>query len=285
MAVKNIAILGTGNIGTDLLIKVLRSNNLKCEAFVGRNLQSNGLLKASSLGVNVSDRGIEYLVDIQDRYEYVFDATSAKSHYEHSKIFSNLGKKVIDLTPAKIGPMCVPCIDISDVNKFGNVNMITCGGQASLPIAHAIYKSRQKIDYIEVVSNIASRSAGPATRQNLDEYIKTTEEALKFFTHANKVKAILNLNPSEPAIHMQTTIMAKMLEPDLALIKKDIKIMETKVREYVPGYELIVGPLLDNGRIFVTVRVKGLGDYLPSYAGNLDIINCAAVAVVEKMDN
>ncbi|EDZ64852.1 acetaldehyde dehydrogenase (acetylating) [beta proteobacterium KB13] len=278
-----IAILGTGNIGTDLLIKVLKSSYLECVAFVGRNLNSSGMLRAASLGVNISDKGIIYLEENKRLYDFVFDATSAKSHLINSKVFSKLKKKVIDLTPAKIGPMCVPSISVSDFVEHGNVNMISCGGQASIPIAYAITNfGKDDVEYIEVVSNIASRSAGPATRQNLDEYISTTEKGLSFFTNAKKVKAILNLNPAEPAIDMQTTILAKLKKTNLSEIKSNIDKIEKIVKTYVPGYKVIVGPLIDDSRVFVTVKVKGLGDYLPSFAGNLDIINCAAIAVAES---
>jgi acetaldehyde dehydrogenase len=160
--------------------------------------------------------------------------------------------------------------------------MITCGGQASIPIAYAIGQTQKDVEYIEVVSTIASRSAGPATRQNLDEYIKTTEDGIKQFSGAKHTKAILNLNPAEPCVNMQTTILAKTKDPDLSALKEFLSKIVKKIQTYVPGYELILGPIIENDRIVVMVRVKGLGDYLPQYAGNLDIINCAAVAMAEE---
>lgn len=277
-----VAILGTGNIGTDLLIKVLRSPYLECGAFVGRNLSSAGMMKASSLGVTVSAEGIDYFVKNPDCCDLVFDATSAKSHLEHAPILKKLNKLVIDLTPAKIGLMSIPSVNLLDSLDASNVNMITCGGQASIPVAYAIGQTHAEVDYIEVVSSIASRSAGPATRQNLDEYIKTTEDGLKEFSGAHRTKAILNLNPAEPCVDMQTTVFAKVKNPDIARLSELLSRMIDKIREYVPGYELLLGPIVENDRIVVMVRVRGLGDYLPAYAGNLDIINCAAVAMAEE---
>jgi acetaldehyde dehydrogenase len=160
--------------------------------------------------------------------------------------------------------------------------MVTCGGQASIPVAYAIGQTQGEVDYIEVVSSISSRSAGPATRQNLDEYIKTTEDGLKEFSGAVRTKAILNLNPAEPCVDMQTTIFAKVANPDIQKLTERLSLLVAKIRKYVPGYEIILGPIVENGRIVVMVRVRGLGDYLPAYAGNLDIINCAAIAMAEE---
>jgi acetaldehyde dehydrogenase len=277
-----VAIIGTGNIGTDLMVKIMRSEYLSLGAFVGRNFNSQGIRKAQQLGVNVSADGIDYIIKNPDCCDIVFDATSASAHFEHAPILKNLGKFVIDLTPAKIGTMCVPAVNIKECLEIKNVNMITCGGQASIPIAYAIGQTQKNIDYIEVVSAIASRSAGPATRLNLDEYIHTTEEGIKKFSGAKRTKAILNLNPATPCINMQTTIMAKVDKPDLAALDKMLTKLVSTVQGYVPGYKIVVGPTIENDRIFITVRVKGLGDYLPEYAGNLDIINCAALGIAEE---
>lgn len=277
-----VAILGSGNIGTDLLIKALRSPYFECGAFIGRNFSSPGMLKAQSLGVTVSAESIEYIRKNPDCCDLVFDATSAKDHAFHDPILKSLGKKVIDLTPAKVGPMCIPSVNMKECLNERNVNMVTCGGQASVPIAYAIGKSQQNVDYIEVISSIASRSAGPATRQNLDEYIHTTEEGLRVFSGAARTKAILNLNPAQPCINMQATIFAKVENPDLPKLNQVLAGIVENIRSYVPGYEVILGPIVENGRIVVMVRVRGLGDYLPSYAGNLDIINCAAIAMAEE---
>ena len=214
--------------------------------------------------------------------DLVFDATSAKAHKKHAPILSELGIKTIDLTPAKIGSMCIPVVNLIDSLGVKNVNMVTCGGQASIPIAYGIGKTQKDVEYIEVVSSIASKSAGPATRSNLDEYIGTTEQGISYFSGVTKVKAILNLNPAIPCINMQTTIFAKVKNPELIKLEDFLSPLIAGIVEYVPGYQLILGPTYENGRIVVMIKVKGLGDYLPEYAGNLDIINCAAIAMAEE---
>jgi acetaldehyde dehydrogenase len=278
-----IAILGSGNIATDLLIKTLRSPYLECGVFIGRNKESSGIAKAQSLGVPTSVRSIAHIINNPDCCEIVFDATSAKDHLIHAPILEDLGKVAIDLTPAKVGHLCVPAVNLDETLKYRNISMITCGGQASIPIAHAIGKVHGQVDYIEVISSVASLSAGPATRINLDEYLHTTEKGITLFSGAKKSKVILNLNPAQPCINMQTTILAKVKDPDIAGLKFEIERMVAAIQKYVPGYSLILGPTLENGRLVVMVRVIGLGDYLPAYAGNLDIINCAAIAVAERV--
>lgn len=274
-------VLGSGNIGADLMLKLKRSETLECTALVGRSLSSAGLARAVEEGIAVSPDGINFLQANAADYDIVFDATSAGAHYIHAPILENLGKFCIDLTPARVGPLCVPVVNLDDGLSGMNVNMVTCGGQASAPIAYALGQTQTDIDYVEVVSSIASRSAGPGTRQNLDEYIHTTEAALKSFSGARRSKAILNLNPATPCINMQTTVFAKVANPDIEALQIELDRIVAEVRRYVPGYEVLVGPKVDNGRIVVMVRVIGLGDYLPAYAGNLDIINCAAIAVAE----
>ncbi len=277
-----VAILGSGNIGTDLLIKIMRSPFLECVVFMGRNLFSNGMMKAKSLGINVYPEGIRYIKENPDCCDIVFDATSAKSHLDHAPILKQLGKFVIDLTPSRMGIMCIPIINMEHALMQKNVSMVTCGGQAAAPIAYALSKTQKDIDYVEVISSIASRSAGPATRFNIDEYIHTTEQAIQFCSGAKKTKAILNLNPAKPCVYMQTTIFAKVKSPQIETLRNKVKEITSEVQKYVPGYEIIIYPLLENDRIVTMVRVKGLGDYLPEYAGNLDIINCAALAVAEE---
>lgn len=280
-----VAIIGSGNIGTDLLIKVMRSQHLICTLFAGRSLLSTGMVRAKELGVTVSENGINAIVNEPDICDLVFDATSAHAHIEHWGILKALGKTVIDMTPAKLGSFCIPAINVLEClgNEPRNINMITCGGQSSIPIANAISIIHPHIDYIEVVSSIASRSAGPATRANLDEYIETTEEALMRFSGAKLTKAILILNPANPPIDMQTTIYAKISNPDILAIRRSVEDMVLKLKSYVPGYELIVPPTIDGDRVLTTIKVVGNGDYLPQYAGNLDIINCAAIAVAETI--
>ncbi|CAN7625845.1 acetaldehyde dehydrogenase (acetylating) [Pseudoduganella sp. LjRoot289] len=280
-----IAIIGSGNIGTDLLIKAMRSPHLTCTLFAGRNFNSAGMKRASQLGVPISDRGIEAIVDNPSICDLVFDATSAQAHVEHWAALDKLGKTVIDMTPAKLGEFCIPAINAQACLDAGgrNINMVTCGGQSSIPIAHAIGNVHADIEYVEVASSIASRSAGPATRANLDEYIETTEDALQRFSGARRAKAILILNPANPPIDMQTTIYAKITDPDLPAIRAAVEAMVEQLKTYVPGYQLIVPPTLDGGRVVTTIKVMGNGDYLPQYAGNLDIINCAAIAMAERL--
>ena len=278
------AILGSGNIGTDLLIKILRSRWLECPLFIGRNLNSAGLAKASSLGVRISDRGIQALIDEPGCCDLVIDATSALDHLRHWPILQKLGKTVIDMTPAKVGSMCVPAVNLEECLSQGNINMVTCGGQASIPIAYALGRAHDgNLDYVEIVSSIASRSAGPATRLNIDEYVETTEAALRQFSGSPRSKAILVLNPAVPCVNMQTTVFAKTAKPDMRRAKAEVEAIVKRIQSYVPGYQLLVGPLYENNRIVVMIRVQGLGDYLPKYSGNLDIINCAAIAVAEAL--
>jgi acetaldehyde dehydrogenase len=224
---------------------------------------------------------VDHILSSPGDYDIVFDATSAAAHHEHAPLLEKEGIVIVDLTPAQRGPLCVPSVNLDDTMTSINVNMVTCGGQASSPIAHALGATHDEIDYVEVVSSIASRSAGPATRRNLDEYIHTTEAALKLFSGASRTKAILNLNPAIPCINMQTTVFAKVAHPNLEAFSERLKAMVAEIQRYIPGYEVIVEPKLDNGRIVTMVRVIGRGDYLPAYAGNLDIINCAAIAVAE----
>jgi acetaldehyde dehydrogenase len=276
-----VAILGSGNIGTDLLVKTLRSPFLDCTLFVGRNLASPGMTKASSLGVRISDLGIDAIIKDPECCELVFDATSAVAHKHHWELLKKLNKIVIDMTPSKVGEMCIPALNLEECLGYQNINMVTCGGQASIPIAYFIGQIHPEVEYIEVVSSISSRSAGPATRINIDEYVETTENALAFFAKAQHAKVILILNPAQPCVDMQTTVFAKVANPNIEKLRSSVENMVNKIQSYVPGYQLIVPPMLENNRIVVTVKVQGLGDYLPRYAGNLDIINCAAVAAAE----
>lgn len=278
-----VGIIGSGNIGTDLLMKIQRSNLLECTIFVGRNLNSKGMKIANKAGVRISDKSIQFFVDEPNAVDIVFDATTAEFHKRHAPIFAELGIRAVDMTPSQIGDMCVPAINLMECANSLNVNMITCGGQASIPIAHTIAKTFPNIKYIEVVSVIASKSAGPGTRDNLDEYIENTEKGLKALTGCSNVKAIINLNPAEPSIDMQTSIFAQLDECDIPLLKAPLDEMIGIIQKYVPGYKIAIEPVFENNRLMVMIRVKGLGDYLPSYAGNLDIINCAAISVAEAM--
>ncbi len=261
----------------------MRSDFLECVLFAGRNLSSSGMTKANRQNVPVSAKGVQNVLDMKDEISLVFDATSAEGHLKHAPLFEKAGIVAIDLTPAKVGRMCVPAVNLEECLDFPNVNMVTCGGQASIPLAYAISRTNSEVRYIETVSSIASRSAGPATRINLDEYLDTTESGLKTFSECKYTKAILNLNPAQPCVHMQTTVMAKIDSPVLELTRRKIVEMVERIKTYVPGYELILEPIIENSRLITMVRVDGLGDYLPKYAGNLDIINCAAIAFAEAV--
>jgi acetaldehyde dehydrogenase len=250
--------------------------------FAGRRLDSDGIKLAQSYLVDVTDKGIQYFIDNPNCCDVVYDCTSAADAKEHAVIFESQGIKVIDLTPAKVGDLCVPSINPEAIGDM-NVNMITCGGQASMPLLHLISKHCDKLDYIEVVSQIASKSAGMATRINIDSYIHTTEMAIKKFTKCNNCKVILNLNPAEPCVDMQTTMFLKFqninFEPLVEEIYKKIK----ELKQYIPYYELVLPPVINDDVLVLSIKVKGTGDYLPEYAGNLDIINCAAIEVTKKM--
>lgn len=276
-----VGILGTGNIGTDLLMKVMKSNILECSAFVGRNLNSVGMRKAMECGVPISDKSIDAFTNGTFEIDVVFDATSAQMHKIHAPIFEKLGIFVIDMTPSLVGKMCVPTINLEECLTETNINMITCGGQASLPIAYTLKQVLPDIKYIETISAISANSAGPGTRSNLDEYIENTEAALSYFLDCESVKAIINLNPAKPNIDMQTTIFAKVDNCDLDKVKSAVEICVSNIQKYVPGYKIVVDPVFNQESLMLMIRVEGLGDYLPKYAGNLDIINCAAISVAE----
>ena len=276
-----VAILGTGNIGTDLLVKVLRSPWLECRLFAGRNLASPGMTKASQLGVSVSAAGLRAIQAQATDLDLVFDATSAADHVLHAPVLLERRLIAVDLTPAKVGRMCVPAVNLEACLTEPNVNMVSCGGQAAIPLAWAIAQASPGVEYFETVSSIASRSAGPATRINLDEYLRTTEEGLHSFSGCPQTKAILIVNPAQPCVHMQTTVFARIAQPNLPAIRASVHAMVARLRTYIPGYQLLLEPVLEHGRVAVIARVDGRGDFLPKYAGNLDIINCAAVAVAE----
>jgi len=278
-------IIGTGNIGTDLLYKILKTNFITPVIFAGRRMDSDGIKIAKSLSVPITDEGINYFIKNPGCCDVVYDCTSAADAIKHADIFEQQKIKVIDLTPAKVGPLCVPSINPSSIIYDNNVNMITCGGQASIPMLNLISTYCKKIDYIEVVSQIASKSAGMATRFNIDSYINTTEAAIRKFTKCDNCKVILNLNPAEPCVDMQTTMFLKVKDVDFTNLIPEIynKIKELQI--YIPYYELVIPPTITDEILVLSIKVKGSGDYLPEYAGNLDIINCAAIELTKKLIN
>lgn len=277
-----VGIIGTGNIGTDLMLKVLRSKFLEVGIFTGKNPDSAGIKKARALGVKTSTKSIDAITSDSESCAIVFDATSAEAHRQHAPILKKLERFTIDMTPSRIGKMCVPIINLEECLDTLNVNMVTCGGQDTVPIIAAIMKVHPEISYVEVVSSIASKSAGIATRDNIDEYTQTTCEGITSFCKVARAKAIIILNPAEPPIVMHNTIYVLVSSPKLRQLSLEIKKVVVKIREYVPGFRLVAGPVFENNRLTVMNEVTGQGDFLPKWAGNLDIINCAAIKVAEE---
>lgn len=277
-----IGIIGTGNIGTDLLIKIQRSEFLECGIFAGRNPDSDGIKKAESMGVKTSYDSVKAIEDDPNCCEIVFDATSSKVHFCNAPILKKLKKYTIDLTPSQVGKMCIPAINLNECLNMDNVNLITCGGQGAIPIIFAIIKVHPETEYIEIVASISSKSAGPGTRANIDEFTQTTRDAITQFTGVKKSKAIIVLNPADPPVLMHNTIYAKIENPNIGKLQSEIVSMAKRIQKYVPGYKITLGPVVESGRITTMVEVVGLGDFLPKYSGNLDIITCAAVNVAEE---
>lgn len=277
-----VGIIGTGNIGSDLLYKVVRSEVLECGIFTGRNKDSEGIARAKAMAVPTSFDSLQAIINNPDCCDIVFDTTSAAYHAEHAVILKKIGKFTIDLTPSRIGMMCVPVINLAEALEATNVNLITCGGQTLIPIAKAIMDVHPETKYIEVVGSIASKSAGSGTRANIEEYVQTTTDALKTFSGVPAAKAILILNPAEPPILMHNTLYALIPEPNVAALTKKINEVVSAIQQYVPGYRLAMGPIVEKGKVTVTIEVVGRGDFLPAYAGNLDIITCAAIRVAEE---
>lgn len=277
-----VGVIGTGNIGTDLMLKIRRSPYLECTIFAGRNPDSDGIRLARSLGIPVTYDSIHYFKEHPDCCDVVFDATSAAVHQYHAPILKELHKYVIDLTPAHVGIFTIPVINITEAMDEDNVNMVTCGGQAIIPMAYALTRVHPDTKYLELVATIASKSAGPGTRANIDEFTQTTRDAIAHFTGIQNTKAIINLNPAKPEITMRNTLYAIVENPDMVRINEKVWEMEKRVQAYVPGYKVVLPPTYENGRIILSVEVQGSGDYLPSYSGNLDIITCAAIRVAEE---
>lgn len=280
------ALIGSGNIGTDLLYKLQRSEILEPVWMVGIDPESEGLLRAQSAGLKITSQGIDGLLPyvLDDDIKIAFDATSAYSHEEHSQKLNELGVLMIDLTPAAIGPYCVPPVNLSQLKPDTmNINMVTCGGQATIPMVAAVSRV-QAVEYGEIVATVSSRSVGPGTRQNIDEFTRTTAGAVEQIGGAEKGKAIIVINPAEPPLLMRDTIHCLTKEtPDEAAITASIHEMIKEVQRYVPGYTLKNGPVFDGRKVSIFLEVEGLGDYLPTYAGNLDIMTAAATRTAEMV--
>lgn len=276
-----VGIIGTGNIGTDLLMKINKNAALTCGIFAGRSEDSKGIAIAKKMGITITTDSIHYIQEHPECCDIVFDATTAKAHAYNAPILKQLHKFAIDMTPAHVGRFCIPAINLEEGVKQDNVNLITCGGQAIIPLAYALVKAQPLTRYLELIATIASKSAGMGTRNNIDEFTQTTKDALSEFTGVDRTKAIIVINPAEPPITMHNTLYALIDNPDMKAITDAIHKMEKCIQDYVPGYHLVVEPVYENGRVTISVEVTGSGDYLPEYAGNLDIITCAGIRIAE----
>lgn len=279
------AIIGPGNIGTDLLMKMQRSAWIEPAWMVGIDPESEGLKRAADMGIKTTADGVDGLLPhvIADDIRVAFDATSAYVHAENSRKLNELGVIMVDLTPAAIGPYCVPPVNLADhaKNLEMNVNMVTCGGQATIPMVAAVSRV-QPVEYGEIVATVSSRSVGPGTRVNIDEFTRTTAGAVEKVGGAKKGKAIIIINPAEPPLIMRDTVHCLTQNtPDQDAITESVHAMVKEVQKYVPGYRLVNGPIFDGNRVSVFMEVEGLGDFLPKYAGNLDIMTAAGLRTAE----
>jgi acetaldehyde/propanal dehydrogenase len=279
------AVIGPGNIGTDLLYKLKRSPVLDPVWLVGIDPESDGLKRAAAMGIKTTAGGVDGLLPhvLEDGIQIAFDATSAYAHAENSAKLNALGVLMIDLTPAAIGPYCVPPVNLAQHvgRREMNVNMVTCGGQATIPMVAAISRV-QPVSYGEIVATVSSRSVGPGTRKNIDEFTRTTAGAIEKIGGAGKGKAIIVINPAEPPLIMRDTIHCLTEgEPLRDAIVESVHAMIKDVQQYVPGYRLVNGPVFEGNKVSVFLEVQGLGDYLPTYAGNLDIMTAAAARTAE----
>jgi len=277
------AILGSGNIGTDLMYKLQRSDVLEPRVMVGIDPDSDGLRRARAEGLDVSADGVRHIVEHPEDCRFVFEATSAGAHRANAPLIAQAGLQSIDLTPAKLGPGVVPPVNLDEHWDAPDVNLITCGGQATIPMVAAV-AAVTPVPYAEIVATIASRSAGPGTRQSIDEFTRTTARGIEQIGGAQRGKAIIILNPAEPPLLMRDTVFCR-IDPDADrdAIRASVHAMRERVAEYVPGYRLRGEPDFDGDRVAIFLEVEGAADYLPSYAGNLDIMTAAAVRVGEEL--
>ena len=279
-----VAVIGPGNIGSDLMYKILRSEYLEMALMAGI-VESEGIKRAQGFGIETTIEGVKGVLEKED-IKIVFDATSASAHLVHAPLLKEANKIVIDLTPAAVGPYMVPSVNLDSLmsQDLDNVNLVTCGGQATIPIVHAIARVAGA-KYAEIVACISSKSAGPGTRANIDEFTETTAKAVEMVGGADKGKAIIILNPAEPPIMMTNTIYVQIKDNNVSLdvISDSVNEIVKEIQKYVPGYKLRVPPIKEGDKVTVGVEVEGQGDFLPTYSGNLDIINAAAIAAAEKI--
>lgn len=281
------AVIGSGNIGTDLIYKLKRSDVLEPVWMIGIDAASEGLGRARDMGLKTTHNGVDgFLPHVRDdEIKIAFDATSAYVHPENSRKLNALGVMMVDLTPAAIGPLCVPPVNLGQyaVGNIMNLNMISCAGQATIPIVHAVSRI-QSVSYAEIIASLSSKSIGPGTRANLDEFTYTTSAAIEEIGGARRGKALAIINPAHPPMIMRNTIYCKTdTAPDEASIVRSVREMIGEVQKYVPGYRLVNGPAFDGNTVAVFLEVAGMGDYLPKYAGNLDIMTAAATRTAEMI--
>ena len=280
-----VAVIGPGNIGSDLMYKIFRSKNLEMAMMAGI-VESEGIKRAQSHGVPTTIEGVQGLIkDGDPDIKIAFDATSAAAHLKfNGPALKEAGIMSIDLTPAAIGPYCVPVVNLDQLTAEPDINMVTCGGQATIPIVYAVSRVAGA-KYGEIVSCISSKSAGPGTRANMDEFTETTSKGIEVVGGADKGKAIIILNPAEPPLMMTNTVNVQVKDTSVPFekIKESIEDIVNELKNYVPGYTLRVPPTMEGDRVTVIIQVEGQADFLPAYSGNLDIINSAAVAAAEKI--
>jgi acetaldehyde dehydrogenase len=287
----SVAIVGSGNIGTDLLMKLQRDALMDVRSMIGVDPESDGLRRAREMGVETSADGVDWLLAQDELPDIVFEATSAKAHVANAPRYAEAGITAIDLTPAAIGPFVIPSVNLEEHLDAPNINMVTCGGQATIPMVAAVSRVTE-VPYAEIVASVSSRSAGPGTRANIDEFTHTTALGVETVGGATRGKAIIILNPAEPPLLMRDTIFCAIApEADRGAIVESVERMIADVAEFVPGYRLIAEPQFDdaseawkgNARVTVLLEVEGRGDYFPPYAGNLDIMTAAAARVGREL--
>jgi acetaldehyde dehydrogenase len=273
------SVIGAGLIGIDLTTRIMRSGYLDLRLVAGRHAATSGLWQAARLGVPVATGGIQSLIEAEDPFDVVFDATNAAFHAEHAEKLSDFGTMLIDLTPSRIGHMVIPTVNRADICSHRDISMVSCGGQASVPILHAITKAHE-IDYIEVVTTAATLSVGRGTRLNLDEYVETTQEAIRCFTGVKAVKSILNISPARPPATFRVAMSLQGRDLTADSVRSLVTGVAGELRSFVAGFD-VKACIVDDAKAFVAVEITSSGDRIPQYAGNLDIINSAAVHVAE----